>query len=171
MDGLGFFYGSRILGRSPAFWPLVLITLVLTFSTYDSGKGLRSIFLGTWHGIPVILLILLAMGLTFWLDHYLEKSTREELGQEIEKNEAAFTAAHRPGGWKQYYGIEEQQQPEVLLVPDRLRRQGWRASYGEAGDRLADMAQRYREEQEKLRRQADNLDWVRGRSGDGNGSL
>ncbi|MCB1186163.1 hypothetical protein KDL29_03260 [bacterium] len=164
MYGLGFIYGSRIFGRSTAFWPMVLVSLVLMFSTYDSGKGLRSIFTGDWHGIPVILIILVVMGLAFWLDHYLEKSTREELGREIEKNEAEFTAANRPGGWKQYYGIaEDEPEAEVLAVPDRLRRRGWRPSFGEAGDRLADAAQKYRDEQENLRRHSDNLHWVSSR--------
>ncbi|MCB1217769.1 hypothetical protein KDL44_10265 [bacterium] len=160
----GFYYGTRLFGRSPAFWPFVLLGFVMLFSSYDQGQGLRSIFLGTWYGIPVILIILTMAGLVFWLGHKLELSGRSELSEEIERNEAAFVAGNRPGGWKEYYGIEDAGADDAQIVPDSVARTGWKPSFGEAGDRLAEVAERHRSEQRRLRRDADNLHWLRSRS-------
>ncbi|MEZ5337255.1 MAG: hypothetical protein R3F46_03240 [bacterium] len=159
----GFYYGSRLFGRSPAFWPFVLMGFVMLFSSYDQGRGLRSIFLGTWHGIPVIMIVMILGALAFWLEHRLEQSGRSELSAEIERNEAAFVAGNRPGAWKQYYGIEDAGADTARIVPDAVARTGWKPSFGEAGDRLADVAERHRTEQQRLRRDADNLRWLRSR--------
>jgi hypothetical protein len=145
------FYGSRIFGRSTGFWPVSLLALIAMLSFYDEGRGLRSIFYSTWHGIPVIVLISLALGGVAWLSRHLESQTRRDKAQELAASEAQFVSANRPGGWKQYYGLEETQ-PEPLVVPDAIRRNGWQPSYGPHGDLLARTAEQHRQEQQRLQR-------------------
>lgn len=163
-----FLFGLRLFGQSSAFWPLTIFALVLLFSIFDGGNGIRNVFLGTWHGIPVILLILAGGGLAFWLEQRMTRSTYDELASEIEENEAAFTAANRPGGWKQYYGIGKAADAEApQVIPDSIRRHGWRPRFSDAADRLADVAQAHRDEQQRLLRESENLRWMHGRGGRG----
>ncbi len=144
--------------------PISVIAMYVVYCAYDSQAPLHFMLNCLWLGIPVFLFVLAALALISRLGIWLESSSRRELGEEIEKNEAVFTAANRPGGWKQYYGVEpEAADPAPPVIPDHIRRHGWQASYSEAGDRLAEVAQQHRAQQQQ-QRLVDNREWLSRRS-------
>lgn len=147
--GSGIYFGSRLLGRSTAFWPLCILALIVLFSIFDQGRGLHRIFLGSWHGIPNILMIATALALLLYLERHMQRVTQAEQHDELAESEAQFVSANRPGGWKQYYGMEDDT-PKDADISEEIRRHGWQPSFGPNCDLLASTARRHREEQAQL---------------------